>query len=237
MARRPKRTYNQATGQWEVEKLWDSQDDDGKYWKDGVEVDSSGRPIHDAQGNEQGAETPGSATATSTPGSILTTHEPSQAEKDYYAALDAGETPEITQEHLNEIGQGEGGEGHLAGDMVKTPEETAEDNAPENQPAEVDPNFTSEHNSYIDPETGEKKNQTRKEWSASIGDDAISVGPTDTTPNELAGGSLMTEGISGTSGKSGSLSVGGGYGKTRKKEISRGQMNLTAGRTSSLLTS
>ena len=65
---RPKRTYNQETGQWEVEKLWDTRDDDGLYWKDGVQVDSSGVPIYDAQGNEQGAETPGSAEATSTPG-------------------------------------------------------------------------------------------------------------------------------------------------------------------------
>lgn len=68
MARRPKRTYNQATGQWEFEKLWDYRDDDGYYWKDGVQVDNSGRPIYDAQGNEQGAETPGSPEATSTPG-------------------------------------------------------------------------------------------------------------------------------------------------------------------------
>jgi hypothetical protein len=79
---RPKRTYNETTGKWEVQKLWDSQRD-GKYWKKGnadnnfmdIEVDSSGVPIYDAQGNEQGAETPGSATATSTQGtnqSILT---------------------------------------------------------------------------------------------------------------------------------------------------------------------
>ena len=87
--------------------------------------------------------------------------------------------------------------------MVKTPEEIAEDNAPENQPAEDDPNFTSTHNAYVDPntgggrfnadgspsgrpiqETGEVKTQTREEWSASIGDDSISVGPTDTTSNK-----------------------------------------------------
>ena len=55
MARRPKRTYNEATGQWEVEKLWDHRDEQGFYWKDGVQVDSSGVPIYDAQGNEQGA--------------------------------------------------------------------------------------------------------------------------------------------------------------------------------------
>ena len=44
MAKRPKRTYNQQPGQWEVEKLWDSRDDQGRYWKDGIQVDSSGRP-------------------------------------------------------------------------------------------------------------------------------------------------------------------------------------------------
>ena len=44
MARRPKRTYNQETGQWEVEQFYDSQDDQGRYWKDGIQVDSSGRP-------------------------------------------------------------------------------------------------------------------------------------------------------------------------------------------------
>lgn len=66
MAVRPKRTYNQETGQWEVEKLWDTRDSDGLYWKDGVQVDSSGVPIYDAQGNEQGAEDPMSAEATST---------------------------------------------------------------------------------------------------------------------------------------------------------------------------
>ena len=68
MAIRPKRTYNQETGEWEVGKLWDSRDDNGFYFKNGVQVDSSGRPIYDAQGNEQGAETPGSPGATSTPG-------------------------------------------------------------------------------------------------------------------------------------------------------------------------
>ena len=49
MARRPKRTYNQETGQWEVEKLWDSRDDQGRYWKNGVQVDSSGRPWQETE--------------------------------------------------------------------------------------------------------------------------------------------------------------------------------------------
>ena len=111
---------------------------------------------------------------------------PSQAEIDYYAALDEGKDPVITQAHLDEIGVTEVTAEELA--EPKTEEEIAEDNAPENQPAENDPNFTSEHNPYIDPDTGEKKFQTRKEWSASIGDDAISVGPTDTTSNLLGGG-------------------------------------------------
>ena len=86
MARRPKRTYNQATGKWEVEKLWDHRDDDGFYWKDGVQVDSSGRPIYDAQGNEQGAETPGSAEATSTPGT----------------GVDGGPLPEVGDETIDQ---------------------------------------------------------------------------------------------------------------------------------------
>jgi len=86
MARRPKRTYNQATGKWEVEKLWDHRDDDGFYWKDGVQVDSSGVPIYDAQGNEQGAETPGSAEATSTPGT----------------GLGGGELPEVGDESISQ---------------------------------------------------------------------------------------------------------------------------------------
>jgi len=42
--KRPKRTYNEATGEWEVEKFYDSRDDQGRYWKDGIQVDSSGRP-------------------------------------------------------------------------------------------------------------------------------------------------------------------------------------------------
>jgi len=47
--KRPKRTYNEETGEWEVERLWDSRDDDGKYWKDGVQVDSSGRPWQETE--------------------------------------------------------------------------------------------------------------------------------------------------------------------------------------------
>ena len=93
---------------------------------------------------------------------------PSQAEIDFYTAMDEGEEPEITQEHLDEIGMGEGGEGHKAEDLPKTPAEVKEDNAPENQPAEDDPGFTTEHNAYIDPMTGEKQFQTREAWSASI---------------------------------------------------------------------
>ena len=83
MARRPKRTYNQATGKWEVEKLWDHRDDDGFYWKDGVQVDSSGVPIYDAQGNEQGAETPGSPEATSTPGTVEVANPKKQSGDDW----------------------------------------------------------------------------------------------------------------------------------------------------------
>lgn len=144
---------------------------------------------------------------------------PSQAEIDFYGAQDAGETPEITQGHLNEIGVGEGGEGLTTSDVGPANEPN-----PDEEPEEM-PGFTSEHNAYIDPETGEKKYQTREEWSASIGDDAISVGPTDTTENALAGGSLMAS------------SVGGGYGKQRVPEESRKQMNLTQGRKRSILTS
>ena len=124
MARRPKRTYNQATGKWEVEKLWDYRDDDGYYWKDGVQVDNSGRPIYDAQGNEQGAAPADENNVTLNPTdqtidkydprNLITTDDgeirphPSQAEEAYYAALDAGEDPKITQEHLNEISPGAG---------------------------------------------------------------------------------------------------------------------------------
>ena len=162
-----------------------------------------------------------------TESSIITEHEQSQAEKDYYAALERGEDPVITQDHLDQIGVTEKTAKELA--EPKTKEQIAEDNAPENQPV-ANPGPSS-HNSYVDPLTGEVKNQTREQWSASIGDDAISVGPTDTTPNALAGGSLMA------GGKSGSSSVGGGYGKSRKRDISRKQMNLTQGKTRSLLTS
>ena len=124
MARRPKRTYNQATGKWEVEKLWDYRDDDGYYWKDGVQVDNSGRPIYDAQGNEQGAAPADENNVTLNPTdmtidkydprNLITTDQgeirphPSQAEEDYYAALDAGEDPKITQAHLDEIAPGAG---------------------------------------------------------------------------------------------------------------------------------
>jgi len=44
MAKRPKRTYNQETGEWDVEQFYDSQDDQGRYWKDGIEVDRYGNP-------------------------------------------------------------------------------------------------------------------------------------------------------------------------------------------------
>ena len=88
--------------------------------------------------------------------------EKSQAEIDYYAALDAGEDPKITQDHLDEIGVGEGGEGLTELD-VGAAQEVSADEEPEEMPG-----FTSEHNPYIDPLTGEKKFQTREEWSASI---------------------------------------------------------------------
>jgi len=150
---------------------------------------------------------------------------PSQAEINYYTALDAGETPKITQAHLDEIGVGEGGEGLTVDDVGPANEPN-----PEEEPVEM-PGFTSEHNPYIDPLTGEKKFQTREEWSASIDDDATSVGPTDTTENALAGGSLMT------GGKSSSSSIGGGYGRKRVGEMSRKQMHLTGSRNRSILTS
>ena len=113
MAKRPKRTYNQATGQWETEKLWDHQDDQGFYWKDGVQVDSSGRPIYDAQGNEQGAAPADENNVTLNP----TDQAQSQAELDYYASFDEEGNPTeattISQEHLDEI---QGGLGIEAGD-------------------------------------------------------------------------------------------------------------------------
>ena len=87
---------------------------------------------------------------------------PSQAEIDWYAAMDAGEDPVITQDHLNEIGMGEGGEGLTVDDVGP-----AQEVDPDEEPEEME-GFTSEHNPYIDPETGEKKFQTRDEWSASI---------------------------------------------------------------------
>ena len=96
-------------------------------------------------------------------------HEPSQAEKDYYASFDAEGNPTdattITQEHLNEIGMGEGGEGFTVDDIGPGQEPN-----PDEIPGEM-PGFTSEHNAYIDPMTGEKQFQTREEWSASIGED------------------------------------------------------------------
>jgi len=108
---------------------------------------------------------------------------PSQAEIDWYAAQEAGEDPpEITQEHLDAIGMGEGGEGLTVDDVGKGDDPHWSDptlggGGYDNAPGTTDPK--SEHNPYIDPVTGEKKFQTREEWSASIGDDAISVGPTD----------------------------------------------------------
>jgi hypothetical protein len=135
MAVRPKRTYNVATGQWEVQTLWDSRDDDGNYWKDGVQVDSSGRPWEEG---EPEAEVAG-ADGASTPGT----------------GVGGGPLPEVK---------------HMGGD------------------------------SYGDS------------YEYSYGD-------------------------SGDSGSSSSKSVGGGYGKKRKGEESRGQMNLTAGRNRSILTS
>ena len=113
---------------------------------------------------------------------------PSQAEIDWYAAQEAGEDPpEITQEHLDAIGMGEGGEGLTVDDVGKGDDPHWSDptlggGGYDNAPGTTDPK--SEHNPYIDPVTGEKKHQTREEWSESIGDDAISVGPTDTTSNK-----------------------------------------------------
>ena len=87
---------------------------------------------------------------------------PSQAEINWYAAMDAGKDPVITQDHLNEIGMGEGGEGLTVMDVGAAQEASAYEEHEEM------PGFTSEHNPYIDPITGEKKFQTREEWSASI---------------------------------------------------------------------
>ena len=158
---------------------------------------------------------------------------PSQAEIDYYAAYESGEGGEITQAHLDEIGQGEGGEGHTAEDFVKTEEEIAEDNAPENQPVgpeygtpEEDPLWT-----HTDTTQWTAENQPTEE---ELSGDSLG---TDTTPNELAGGSLMTRGSLMRGGKSDASSIGGGYGKRRVAQQSRKQMNLTSGRNRSILTS
>ena len=144
---------------------------------------------------------------------------PSQAEIDWYAAMDAGETPEITQEHLDVIGVTEKTAEELA--EPKTPEEIAEDNAPENQP--VEPEYDNPEDdplwTHTDTTQWTAENQpTEEELSGE------SLG-TDTTENALAGGSLMAS------------SVGGGYGKQRVAEQSRKQMNLTSGRKRSILTS
>ena len=117
---------------------------------------------------------------------------PSQAEIDWYAAMDAGKDPKITQDHLNEIGMGEGGEG-LTVDDVGPAQEPNPDEIPEEEEG-----FTSEHNPYIDSETGEKKFQTRDEWSSTIEEDTST-------------GSLLTRSRRGRSassdpaGKSGAL--------------------------------
>jgi len=78
MARRPNRTYNEETGEWEVEKLWDSQDDQGRYWKDGLQVDRYGEPWKPMTDEQAAAN-------TSTPGT----------------GVGGGELPEVGDESID----------------------------------------------------------------------------------------------------------------------------------------
>ena len=96
---------------------------------------------------------------------------PSQAEIDFYASFDEEGNPTeettITQDHLDEIGMGGGDDGQgFTVDDVGPGVEVNADEIPKEMPG-----FTSEHNPYIDPMTGEKKFLTREQWSASIGED------------------------------------------------------------------
>ena len=56
-------------------------------------------------------------------------------------------------------------------------------------------------------------------------------------PDSAGSVGLLESGSSGLLGESGSSSIGGGYGKKRKGDQSRGQMNLTGSQGSSILTS
>ena len=96
---------------------------------------------------------------------------PSQAEIDYYGAMDTGETPEITQEHLDEIQVG-GANADLSnvelGDFVPS----VNDNGDNEEPEEL-PGFTSEHNAGVEGGL----------WTI----DEDTTGPTDTTMKRQGG--------------------------------------------------
>jgi hypothetical protein len=150
---------------------------------------------------------------------------PSQAEIDYYAAMDEGKDPVITQEHLDEIGVTEVTAEELA--EPKTEEEIAEDNAPENQP--VGPEYgTSEEDplwTHTDTTQWTAENQPTEE---ELSGDSLG---TDTTPNELAGGSLMKKKYRSTS-PSGMRPIGAAASKTgsQRRNI-RAKRTLITGNT------
>ena len=78
MARRPKRTYNEETGKWEVDKFYDTRDDQGRYWKDGIQVDRYGEPWKPMTDEQAAAN-------TSTPGT----------------GVGGGELPEVGDESID----------------------------------------------------------------------------------------------------------------------------------------
>jgi len=143
MARRPKRTYNQETGEWEVEQFYDSRDDQGRYFKDGIEVDRYGDPWVPMTEEQAAAN-------TSTPGT----------------GVGGGPVPAVGDQSISED----------------------------------DPRNIIMGESSIDLMTGEQRG-------------------------------------TGLVGSSSASTEGGGYGKKRRGQVSRGQMNLTGSRGRSILTS
>jgi len=143
---------------------------------------------------------------------------PSQAEIDYYGAQDAGETPEITQAHLDEIAPGAG---PMQESDFEDTESQEEKDDPSNQP--VGPEYDT-------PE--EDPLWTHSDLGPSAEDQI------QTTPKDLvAESTLLTEPSTGQSGQSSTKTIGGGYSKQRRKEESRKHMNLTFGSNRSILTS
>jgi len=241
MARRPKRTYNQETGKWEVERLWDSRDAQGRYWKDGVEVDQKGfalgpggmrkvtpkkvtpkkvTPVDDRDTDGDGVVSPEEREAAwaKNPKNPKSVNHP-----DYVAPGGTFQDIDPNKDTVEDASVSTPGTGVGGGDVPEVGDQSI---------SADDPRNIIMGESSIDLMTGDPNDQASNEIA--MGDEPLGT-YTPGDPSDPQGvdepGSILTR------GKSGAKSIGGGYGKRRVADYSRKQMNLTSGRQRSLLTS